>query len=430
MYELCIIGFGISGICCAREAKKNFLNYIVLDSNSELGGCWYEKAFKFTKLQSGSNFYQIPEDIEPTLPLHPNKDQILNYFRFIVKKYELDNVKYNSYVVKCNYLDNFWEIKYKRDGNLVTIKSKFIAICTGLLNKPIYPKIPCLKKFNGYIYHSSQINQTKLDIIKNKNILIIGNGSTGLDMGKYLLKNNKVCITYRSPKLLSCRYLFDRPCNDFITRFLLIFIRKIPLLIYNIIIRIVSIFILHNFQELPNKKCTFRLINHNLDIQELISQRKLLYYKSKIVDVKENIIKLDNGKQMKIDIIIYATGFKTDLRFINGNHANILENYKYIINPKIKNCGFIGLNPSYNWTQVCYYQSKWFIKYIKNEIKLPNKEMVNLNIKNNLELNYGNNMEYNDLTFNSFDYCDSLYLEMYSLKIIKDIGYWITNPSY
>jgi dimethylaniline monooxygenase (N-oxide forming) len=430
MYELCIIGFGISGICCAREAKKNFLNYIVLDSNSELGGCWFEKAFKFTRLQSGSNFYQIPEDLDPRLPLHPNKDKILNYFRYIVKKYQIDNIKYNSYVVNCDYKDNFWEINYKRDGKMLKLRSKFIAICTGLLNKPMYPKIPCLKKFKGDIYHTSQINQDKLDTIKDKKIVIIGNGATGLDTAKYLLKENKVCILYRTPKLLSSRYLFERPCNDLITRLFLIFIRKLPLTLYNMIITFVSIFILHNFQELPKRKCTFRLINHNLDIQNLITQRKLLYYKSQILDVKSNLLKLDNGKEIEADIVIYATGFKKDLRFINGNKANILENYKYIINPKIKNCGFIGLNPSYNWTQVCYYQSKWFIKYINEEIKLPNEELIMLNIKNNFELNQSNYMEYNDLTFNSFDYCDTIYEEIYPLKVIKDIGYWITNPNY
>ena len=116
MYQLCIIGFGVSGICCAREAKKNFVNYIVLYSNNDLGGCWFKKAYKFTKLQSGSNFYQIPDDIDPNLPLHPDKEQILNYFKSIVNKYEIDNINYRSYVDKCKYINNYWEIRYKRDN--------------------------------------------------------------------------------------------------------------------------------------------------------------------------------------------------------------------------------------------------------------------------------------------------------------------------
>ena len=39
-YDLIIIGFGLSGIACARYAKKNNLKYLVLEKNSSFGGVW------------------------------------------------------------------------------------------------------------------------------------------------------------------------------------------------------------------------------------------------------------------------------------------------------------------------------------------------------------------------------------------------------
>ena len=62
-----------------------------------------------------------------------------------------------------------------------------------------------------------------------------------------------------------------------------------------------------------------------------------------------------------------------------------------------KTCGYIGFTPSYNWVQVSYLQSEWFINYIIGNIKLDNnilQESINIELeKRKLNLNY------NDLTF-------------------------------
>ena len=56
MYDLCIIGFGVSGICCAKWAEKYNLKYIVLEKESYLGGVWFTKAMDSTSIQSPKNF--------------------------------------------------------------------------------------------------------------------------------------------------------------------------------------------------------------------------------------------------------------------------------------------------------------------------------------------------------------------------------------
>ena len=84
-------------------------------------------------------------------------------------------------------------------------------------------------------------------------------------------------------------------------------------------------------------------------------------------------------------------------------------------NVNIKNCGFIGFNPSYNWIEVSYYQSLWFINKIKHEHSnytsndnsdnSDNSHVINLtNVKDkNL-----NKVFPNDLTYDSFNYISYL----------------------
>ena len=40
IYDLIIIGYGISGLSCAKVAKANKLNFLVLEKSDQLGGCW------------------------------------------------------------------------------------------------------------------------------------------------------------------------------------------------------------------------------------------------------------------------------------------------------------------------------------------------------------------------------------------------------
>ena len=110
-YELIIIGFGISGISLAKEAIKNNINFLVLEKNSNLGGVWF-KANENTSLQTHRMFYQYSEEeIMDTKNDYPNKNEILNYLKKIINKYEINkNVLYNFCVTNIEKKNNLYFI--------------------------------------------------------------------------------------------------------------------------------------------------------------------------------------------------------------------------------------------------------------------------------------------------------------------------------
>ena len=59
MFDLIIIGYGISGVSCARWASEYGLNYIILEQNSNLGGVWFNKKNENTQLQTPKKFSYI-----------------------------------------------------------------------------------------------------------------------------------------------------------------------------------------------------------------------------------------------------------------------------------------------------------------------------------------------------------------------------------
>ena len=75
------------------------------------------------------------------------------------------------------------------------------------------------------------------------------------------------------------------------------------------------------------------------------------------------------------DINIWATGSVSSVLKLFPQYDN--KNYLFIYNPKYKNCGFIGLSPSYNWLQVSESQSKIFVKNIVTNYYPGKREITN-----------------------------------------------------
>ena len=91
MYDLCIIGFGISGIPVARWAKHYNLNFIVLEKNDKLGGNWYENSYPDATLQTFAPSYSYSDlSLEPFITnKYANRDDILKYLDYYAKQFDL-----------------------------------------------------------------------------------------------------------------------------------------------------------------------------------------------------------------------------------------------------------------------------------------------------------------------------------------------------
>ena len=422
MYDLCIIGYGISGICCSKVAKDNNLNFLVFESSNSFGGSWYNKAFNWTKIQTHINYYQFPDfRFKPRKRKkskleqdYPCKKEILEYLNDYINVNNLNSyVRYNHKILKTIYRNNYWYIIYKNNKTINYVKSKYLSVCSGLLAEKNIPNINNIEKFNGNVFHSSDLlNQYFIDNNKlfysnkkAKKILIIGNGASCSDILQGLDRNHEIIVLYRNPKWYVKRYILGVSISIIISDLVLKISKIIPKSIYCILFSIISKLIFNNYLPLPNQKVNYK----NLIADDYVNTYKnVKYVNGFIKSINENIILIENDKKRisyNCDIIIYATGYNFNIPFMNINTS--LKNYKHIINPKIEKCGFIGFCPSYNWIQVSYYQSKWFIENIVKS-KPINKTIMKEYIQNESLRQQSNNLEYNDLTYDSFSYINML----------------------
>ena len=133
-FDVCIIGAGPIGICCAIEAKKNGLSYILIDR-----GCLVNSLYNYPK---NMTFFSTSDKLEigdvPFISHNskPTKSEALEYYRRVVSSWELN---INLYEEVTNII--------KEDRFLIkTSKSEYSAekviISTGFYDIPYKLGVP------------------------------------------------------------------------------------------------------------------------------------------------------------------------------------------------------------------------------------------------------------------------------------------------
>ena len=109
IFDVCIIGAGPIGICCAIEAKKNNLSYIIIDR-----GCLVNSLYNYPK---NMTFFSTSDKLEigdvPFISHNskPTKSEALEYYRRVVSSWDLkinlyeevtDIIKEEKFIIKTS----------------------------------------------------------------------------------------------------------------------------------------------------------------------------------------------------------------------------------------------------------------------------------------------------------------------------------------
>ena len=132
--DVVIIGAGPIGLCCAIEAKRNNLSYVVIDK-----GCLVNSLYNYPKNMtffSTSDKLEIGEVPFISHNAKPTKSEALEYYRRVVSSWELD----------INLYEEVKDIKTKDDFEVTTDKGNYsakkIILSTGFYDLPYKLDVP------------------------------------------------------------------------------------------------------------------------------------------------------------------------------------------------------------------------------------------------------------------------------------------------
>ena len=133
-FDVCIIGAGPIGICCAIEAKKKNLSYIIIDR-----GCLVKSLYNYPK---NMTFFSTSDKLEigdvPFISHNskPTKSEALEYYRRVVSSWELN----------VNLYEEVSDIIREKNFVIKTSKGKYnaknVIISTGFYDIPYKLGVP------------------------------------------------------------------------------------------------------------------------------------------------------------------------------------------------------------------------------------------------------------------------------------------------
>ncbi|OAA60218.1 Flavin monooxygenase-like protein [Niveomyces insectorum RCEF 264] len=182
------IGAGASGINMAYQTKKHLKNIelVCYEKNPKIGGTWYENRYPGCKCDIPSHNYQFTWEPNPNWSgLFSTSSEIQAYLEHCAKKHDLNSYfKLSHAVVGATWdeAQSIWRVKVEDTQRKVVFEDwcHFLLNAGGILNHWKWPDIPGLRSFEGQLIHSA--NWPADADLQDKNVAVIGNGSTGIQI--------------------------------------------------------------------------------------------------------------------------------------------------------------------------------------------------------------------------------------------------------
>jgi cation diffusion facilitator CzcD-associated flavoprotein CzcO len=360
VYDSIILGAGISGIGMAVNLlKADISSFLVLEKKEAVGGTWRDNTYPGLCCDVASHFYAFSFELNPNWSKkYPEQTEILYYLEMVTEKYKIKpHIKFNTEVIKAEFdsKESLWDV-FISDGNIY--KTKTLVSGLGQLNKPTKPLFEGSDKFKGPSFHSAEWDHS-CDL-KGKKVGVIGTGPSAVGFIPKIAENvEELIIFQRTPNWILPKP--DRKFNN-IEKWLLknmpffgkiyryyeylmserlyfaFFVKqnKISSMFERIISNLTTGFKINNMSsmyqqgqkmlldaqisdELLRKKLTpnypvgcKRVIPTNDFFPTLERENVFLETKS-ISRFNEDSIVTDDGKKNNVDVIIYGTGFETNV---------------------------------------------------------------------------------------------------------------------
>jgi len=363
--DVIIIGAGIAGITSAYYLQKNFpsIKFKIIESRSSSGGTWDQ--MQFPGVRADNDMYTYGYSFNPWKgPIIGSGADIKKYLNQVTEKYNIKkNILFNTEVISLTWKNNQWTTKTKAKK----FTSQFVICCTGSRDrkKPHLPKFKHESKYKGQIVHTQAWGNTDC---KNKNVTIVGSGCTAITMAPSIIKEaKKVTLVQRSPA-----WIININSQEKSTRS------------YKTLQVLWDYFSSRIFKKMQRKKMISNNVYYNEtttpsydfwdqrpassldnDYFNSVKSEKVTIVRQGISNWETNGIKLNNGKVVKSDITIMATGGNAQLLggidiFVNDKKININDTswYRGMMFSGIPNlfahAGYIN----FSWTARCEIVSK------------------------------------------------------------------------
>src|SRR5580700_5239473 len=182
-FRIVVAGAGVAGLFMAETLKRARIDFTVYEKAGEVGGTWRDNTFPGLFVDVLSRQYEFP--FQPNYNWsrkYAPATEIWAYIKRVARDRGLTKfIRFNEEIVAARFTDGRWQIETAKSN---TDFADVFICATGFLHKPLFPDIAGRESFTGASFHSARWDHSVP--YAGKQWGVIGSGASGVQITEAL----------------------------------------------------------------------------------------------------------------------------------------------------------------------------------------------------------------------------------------------------
>ncbi len=184
-HRVLVIGGGMSGVLAAVRLQEAGIPFVVIEKNSSVGGTWFENRYPGVRVDVGNHLYCYSfEPAHHWSQYFAQQPELQQYFEDVVANHGLQShFRFNTEVTGVVYDEaaQLWTVTtVDPAGNTETHTAQSVISAVGQLNRPRLPDIDGIADFAGQWCHTAAWDDN-VDC-RGKRVVVIGAGASAFQL--------------------------------------------------------------------------------------------------------------------------------------------------------------------------------------------------------------------------------------------------------
>ncbi|MFS0728334.1 flavin-containing monooxygenase [Paenibacillus sp. 1P07SE] len=193
VWDVIVIGGGQAGMASGYYLKKNELQFLILEASGQVGGSW-PYYYDSLKLFSPASLSSLPGlKIAGERSHYPVRNEVIQYLNDYAKNFHLP-IRLNQKVTTIEKSEEGFEVSTST-GDVYLART--IINASGSFHSPYTPEIKGSDLFKGKVLHSSLYRNA--EAFKNQRVVVVGRGNSAVQIAIELADSSHTTLAVLKP---------------------------------------------------------------------------------------------------------------------------------------------------------------------------------------------------------------------------------------
>jgi dimethylaniline monooxygenase (N-oxide forming) len=408
-HRVCVIGAGIAGLVTAKVLNQDGFDVTVFEREPTLGGVWAtSRTYPGLRANNPRESYAFADFPYPrTADDFPTAEQVRAYLESYADKFGVRSlIRFSTEVVSVSRQPRTRDSvgRFRAGIRLASAPGMeerldfgSVAVCSGVFSEPHIPEIAGREQFSGKVFHSSQfVDQEQ---VSGRRVVVVGAGKSALDCAAAAAERASSCtLLLRAPHWMMPRYFFGLVRFDrlALTKFAELFIpyhreSRVEALLHGLGKPLVGLWwrgltrLLRAHLRMPPALVPdlpmpigFENLGVGGEFYESLRRGRVQPKRGQVsAFAGPTTISLDTGEHLEADVIIFATGWRQELPFLDQDLRSQIQRdgvfrlYRHILPSTESHIGFVGYASSTACQLTSEIAAHWLSQCFRGELALP-----------------------------------------------------------